>query len=130
VHELSIASSIVEAVIESAAAYPGARVKEVRLRLGALSAVVEDSLRFCWELTIADTSLAGALLAIKTVPVVVHCPACGKNSQLESVQSFRCPLCGELTADLLEGRELEIESIELEEPDQAEPDLTPDQVKE
>ena len=119
-HELSIAASIVEAVIESAAAYPGARVKEVRLRVGALSALVEDSLRFCWELTIADTSLAGALLAVKIVPVVVHCRACGKESTLESVQCFRCPLCGELTADLRQGRELDIESIELEEPDKLE----------
>jgi len=44
VHELSIATSIVESVTESAAAYPGARVKEVRLRVGALASVVEDSL--------------------------------------------------------------------------------------
>ena len=36
-HELSIAASIVEAVTESASAYPGARVKEVRLRVGALA---------------------------------------------------------------------------------------------
>ena len=48
-HELSIAASIVESVTESAATYPGARVKEVRLRVGALASVVEDSLQFCWE---------------------------------------------------------------------------------
>ena len=39
-HELSIISSVVESVIDSLAAYPGARVIEVRLRVGALSAVV------------------------------------------------------------------------------------------
>lgn len=48
-HELSIAVSIVEAVTESAA-YPGARVKAVALRVGALASVVEDSLQFCWDL--------------------------------------------------------------------------------
>jgi hypothetical protein len=36
------------------------------------------------------------------------------------VQSFRCPRCGELAADLRQGRELEIESIELEEPEPGE----------
>jgi hydrogenase nickel incorporation protein HypA/HybF len=116
-HELSIATSIVEAVTESAAAYPGARVKKVRLRVGALSSVVEDSLQFCWELATQDTPLAGSVLVIHLLPVIVHCDGCSLDSKLDGVQSFRCPHCGEIAADLRQGRELEIESIELEEPD-------------
>jgi hydrogenase nickel incorporation protein HypA/HybF len=116
-HELSIAASIVDAVSESASAYPGARVKEVRLRVGALASVVEDSLLFCWELATEGTPLAGAVLAIQKLPVVVHCGACGVDTEIEGVQSFRCPHCGELAADLRQGRELEIESIALEEPE-------------
>ncbi len=117
-HELSIAASIVDAVTESAAAYPGARVTEVRLRVGALAAVVEDSLQFCWEITVQGTSLEGSKLAVKTVPVVMHCAACGKDGELESLQSFRCPSCGELCSDLRQGRELEIDSIEIDEAEQ------------
>ncbi|MGO9326190.1 MAG: hydrogenase maturation nickel metallochaperone HypA [Terracidiphilus sp.] len=116
-HELSIAASIVETVTESASAYPGARVKEVRLRVGALASVVEDSLQFCWELASEGSPVAGAKLVINILPVILHCEACGVDSQIEGVQSFRCPRCGELAADLRQGRELEIESIELEEPD-------------
>jgi hydrogenase nickel incorporation protein HypA/HybF len=116
-HELSIAASIVEAVTESASAYPGARVKQVRLRLGALASVVEDSLQFCWELTAEGTPLAGAALVIVKLPVVVHCDACSMDAEIEGVQSFRCPRCGEQAADLRQGRELEIESIEIEEPE-------------
>ena len=119
-HELSIATSIVEAVTESAAAYPGARVKEVRLRVGALASVVEDSLQFCWELATDGSPIAGAALVINKLPVVVHCDACGVDSKLDGVQSFRCPRCGEIAADLRQGRELEIESIELEEPEPGE----------
>jgi len=37
------------------------------------------------------------------------------------VQSFRCPRCGQIAADLRQGRELEIESIELDEPEPAGP---------
>jgi len=118
-HELSIAASIVDAVTETAAAYPGARVKEVRLRVGALASVVEDSLQFCWEITTEGTDLAGSMLVVRTLPVVMHCGACGVHSELEGVQSFRCPRCGEPAADLRQGRELEIEAIELEEPDGA-----------
>lgn len=116
-HELSIAASIVEAVTETAAAYAGARVHAVRLRVGALAAVVEDSLQFCWSVTTEGTPLAGAKLVVRTMPVVVHCAACGVNSELAGVQSFRCPRCGELAGDLRQGRELEIESIEIEEPE-------------
>ena len=119
-HELSIAASIVDAVTESAAAYPGARVKEVRLRVGALASVIEDSLQFCWELATQDSPLAGAALVIHVLPVIVHCDACRADTEIAGVQSFRCPKCGELAADLRQGRELEIASIELEEPDKIE----------
>ncbi|MGA9060090.1 MAG: hydrogenase maturation nickel metallochaperone HypA [Terracidiphilus sp.] len=122
-HELSIAASIVEAVNESASAYPRARVKEVRLRVGALASVVEDSLQFCWELATEGTPLAGAALVVQKLPVVVHCDACSVDAEIEGVQSFRCPRCGELAADLRQGRELEIDSIELEEPEPKEPEM-------
>jgi len=115
-HELSIAASIVEAVTETAAAYPGARVKEVRLRLGALSSVIADSLQFCWQIATEDSPLAGSVLVIHQLPVIVHCEKCGVDSQLGGVQSLRCPRCGEIAADLRQGRELEIESIEIDEP--------------
>jgi len=114
-HELSIISSVVESVIDSLAAYPGARVIEVRLRVGALSAVVEDSLQFCFELATRDTPPEGSKLVVKIVPVMVHCTACGADGELESLQSFRCPHCGEPATDVRQGRELEIEAIEIEE---------------
>jgi len=115
-----MAASIVDVVTESVSAYPGATVKEVRLRVGALSAVVEDSLKFCWELTTLGTPLAGSALVVRMMPVVIHCDQCGVDEELKGVQSFRCPKCGEPAGDLRQGRELEIESIEIEELDVAE----------
>jgi hydrogenase nickel incorporation protein HypA/HybF len=119
-HELSIVSSVVESVTESAAAYPGARVLEVRLRVGALASVVVDSLEFCWGIATEGTEIAGAKLIVHTMPVVVWCEPCGKASELDGVQSFRCLHCGELTMDVRQGRELEIESIEIDEAGEAE----------
>jgi len=127
-HELSIAASIVESVTEAASAYPRARVKEVRLRVGALASVIEDSLQFCWGLATEDSSLAGAALVIKMLPVKLHCAACGADTEVDGVQSFRCPQCGELASDLRQGRELEIESFELEEPDTPTPEPVEEQV--
>ena len=114
-HELSIVSSVVDSVIESLAAYPGARVVEVRLRVGALAAVIEDSLQFCYSIATEGTPLAGSRLVVHMQPVRIWCTHCSAESELETVQSFRCPRCGEPAADLRQGRELEIESIEIEE---------------
>jgi len=50
---------------------------------------------------------------VTTVPVVMCCATCG-DVELAGVQSFRCPRCGELCGDLRQGRELEIESFEIE----------------
>src|ERR1035441_10118540 len=113
-HELSIVSSVVESVIESLEAYPGAQVKEVRLRVGALASVVEDSLQFCYQIATEDTPLAGSKLVVNILPVVMHCEPCGADVEIASLQSFRCPRCGELVADLKQGRELEIDSIEID----------------
>src|ERR1700679_1910295 len=114
-HELSIVSSVVETVMESVEAYPGARVVEVRLRVGALASVVVDSLEFCWGIATEGTPLEGSRLLVTSVPVVMHCTGCNADVELDGVQSFRCPKCGELCFDLLQGRELEIESYEIEE---------------
>jgi hydrogenase nickel incorporation protein HypA/HybF len=116
-HELSIISSVVDNVIESLEKYPGARVTVVRLRVGALAAVVEDSLQFCYGIATDDTPLQGSRLVVNIVPVTVHCSACGAEGPIESLQSFRCPSCGEPASDVRHGRELEIESIEIEDPE-------------
>jgi hydrogenase nickel incorporation protein HypA/HybF len=114
-HELSIVSSIVDTVTESLAAYPGARVLEVRLRVGVLASVIPESLEFCYGIATEGTALEGSRLVVKTLPVVMRCVPCGQDVELTGVQSFRCPRCGEPSHDLRQGRELEIDSIEIEE---------------
>ncbi|MGA3372779.1 MAG: hydrogenase maturation nickel metallochaperone HypA [Terracidiphilus sp.] len=113
-HELSIVTSVVETVTESVNAYPGARVVEVRLRVGALASVVPESLEFCWGIAAEGTPLEGSRLVVNVLPVVMHCETCGKDVELEGVQCFRCPRCGEPSSEMRQGRELEIDSIEID----------------
>ena len=53
-----------DTVTESLAAYPGARVLEVRLRVGALAGVVVESLEFCWGIAAEGTALEGSKLVV------------------------------------------------------------------
>jgi hydrogenase nickel incorporation protein HypA/HybF len=119
-HELSIVSSVVESVTESASDYPGAKVRSVRLRVGVLQSVIQDSLEFCYGIATEGTPLAGSRLEVASVPVTIWCATCGQEAELAGVQSFRCPRCNEQSMDIRKGRELEIDSIEIDVPDDEE----------
>lgn len=107
-HELSIASAVVDAVRDAAG---GARVTQVRLRVGALSGVVPDALRFAFDVAATGTVCEGAALQMDEVPVTLWCEPCGLEGTLRGELRFRCPTCGEPTGEVRRGRELELVSI-------------------
>jgi len=113
-HELSIAMGIVEAATDEAQRR-GVRVSGVHLRLGALSGVVKDALLFSYEVACQDTPLEGSQLIVEDVPVVIFCSQCNDNRTLTSLQSFTCPECGTPTMNIVQGKELEVFALEVEE---------------
>jgi hydrogenase nickel incorporation protein HypA/HybF len=114
-HELSIALSIVEAAEEESASRGGACVSAVYLRLGALSGVVKEALLSSYELACEGTQLQGSRLVIEELPVVVYCQTCGERRLLPSIQRFCCPVCGAATGDVVQGKEIEVTALEIEE---------------
>jgi hydrogenase nickel incorporation protein HypA/HybF len=113
-HELSIAMKVIDKVAKQVAGAGGGRVLAITLRIGRLSCVQEGALRLSFELASAGTELSGARLEIIDMPVRIWCPACGAEQELPGVQSLACPECGRLSGDIRAGRELDLESIELE----------------
>jgi hydrogenase nickel incorporation protein HypA/HybF len=109
-HELSIACNLVEI---AAGAAGNVRVQAVHVRLGALSGVVPEALLFSYDLAAAGTPLEGSRLIIEALPVIVHCPACDHTTTLDSIQAFRCAHCGAPTADIRQGKELDIVALEV-----------------
>jgi len=91
------------------------QVTAVHLRLGALSGVVKDALLFSYEVACQDTPLEGSKLIIEEVPVAVFCPHCKERRVLPSLQSFTCPECGTPSGEVLQGKELEVFALEVEE---------------
>jgi hydrogenase nickel incorporation protein HypA/HybF len=114
-HELSVATRIVELIAEQLDGGPGAvRVTRVRVRIGPLSGVVPEALVFAFDAATAGTMLAGAALDVEAVPLVAHCPACDADRELPGPQRLRCPACGGATPDVVSGRELDVVSVEVE----------------
>ena len=112
-HELSIANSIVEIATEEARRRHAAHVTAVYLRIGPLSGVVSDALRFSYEVVCEGTPLAGSNLVIEELPVVVHCGSCDEQRTVDSMQHLLCPVCGALTPEVVQGGELEVTALEI-----------------
>lgn len=114
-HELSIAQSLVS-LVQHQLPSGVTRVTAVEMRLGAMAGVVQGALEFCYGIATEGTPLQGSTLRIAALPVVIHCPACDADQTLEGV-AFRCPACGTLSGDIRQGRELDLVSIEYDEPE-------------
>ncbi len=112
-HELSIANSLLELATEHAQEAGADRIKAIHLRIGALACVHRSALQYSFELITKDTMLEGASLHIVDVPVMIYCPDCKTEVELPGIQKFRCPHCNTPSADIRQGRELEIESLEI-----------------
>jgi hydrogenase nickel incorporation protein HypA/HybF len=114
-HEMGIAMQVVEI---AAASIPerlkNSRVQGVYLKIGKLSSVVPDSLRFCFDIVSKDSAIAGATLYIEEIPVKARCKSCENHWTIDG-PAFSCPRCGSGTIELISGQELDISSIEIEE---------------
>lgn len=108
VHELAIAQSVVESVLD----HTGDRtVTTVRLQVGRLAGVVPESLSFCFELAASGTTLDGADLIIAQPAGRACCHTCGAEFCLDDL-ILLCP-CGSADVDVTAGRELQVMSVEV-----------------
>jgi hydrogenase nickel incorporation protein HypA/HybF len=108
VHELALTESVVDAVTER---LPGARISRVRLDIGALSGVVADSVRFCFDVVTEGTPLQGARLDISHTPGRCRCLSCGAEFEPDGALML-CP-CGSADVTVLSGQEFTIASVQV-----------------
>ncbi|MBM3304597.1 MAG: hydrogenase maturation nickel metallochaperone HypA [Candidatus Aminicenantes bacterium] len=112
-HELSLVAALFETLEEKAREHRAARITVVRLKVGKLSGAVPELLESAFETYKKGTIADGARLEIEEVPVRLRCRSCG-GERLDVEGSFACLVCGGRDVELLEGRDLVVERIELE----------------
>ncbi|MGB7191749.1 MAG: hydrogenase maturation nickel metallochaperone HypA [Acidobacteriaceae bacterium] len=111
-HELSIALAMIEQIEEEAAKRGGGRVEAVYVRIGVLSGVDTQALRFAYELAREATPLADSRLEIETVPLLAYCPGCA-STHAPAPQHIACPRCLTPQQEILQGKELEVRAFEM-----------------
>lgn len=114
-HEFSLMESVLRNVEDSARQAKATRVSEIRLVIGEMREVVPEALEFAFEALSADTLCDGAELKMTTVKPRSRCLQCDQQFEHDRFH-WACPSCDSLATELMAGKELYIDAIEVETP--------------
>lgn len=114
-HEFSICQALVAAVLAELGKVKNGRMrlKKARVAAGQYHRLVPASLKLAYKILTRDTPADGSSLLIKTVPIKLKCNQCGWKGTTRDI-CFVCRKCGGVDLELIEGKELCLESIEVE----------------
>lgn len=120
-HELGLMTGVLDAVTQSAVEAGATKVLKVTLSVGEMTEAIEDCLTFAYEaLTEENTLFSGSELEIHMVKPRSRCLDCGLEFDHDRFH-VTCPQCGSPATQLIAGRDLRIDSIEVDIPDDADP---------
>jgi len=112
-HEMSIAQSLIQILQEEMVKHGAKALRSVRLSVGEMTAIVPESLSFCFEIIVQGTPLEGARLLMDRIPLKGYCPQCDVTFDIKDFV-FVCPTCGNRGIETIEGQELSIVEMEVE----------------
>jgi hydrogenase nickel incorporation protein HypA/HybF len=112
-HEFAIAQNLINIAQEQCNLHNAKKVLTIKVKVGKLTSVIPDALLFSFEAISKGTPLEGARLNIESVPLVLSCDAC-RSQYTPDEPVFLCPECQNSELKIVSGRELYIESMEVE----------------
>jgi len=115
-HEYSVTMGLIKMVVEEANKVNVKKITEIRLVIGDLSTIIDDSVQMYFDILSKGTVAEGAKLVFKRIEAQFECTSCGHIFNKPKT-GFDCPACGELGRPTGVGKEFYVESIEVEEDD-------------
>ena len=112
-HELSLMEALRDQALAAARAEGAERIALIRLRVGELSGVEVEALRFAFPVVMAGTIAAAAELCIEVEAATCHCAVCDAPFTVPD-GCCDCPRCGTISRRLLGGRDLRLLALEVE----------------
>lgn len=113
-HELAIMEDILNIALDHANRNQARKIIRVNLAIGKLSDIVPQWAQIFFDMITRDTIAENAELYVESIPIRVHCQACGNESIIDHThQPWVCGSCGSAHISLISGREFRIQSIEV-----------------
>ncbi|MCL2340051.1 MAG: hydrogenase maturation nickel metallochaperone HypA [Actinomycetia bacterium] len=109
-------TSVLETALAAATAATAARITRITLSIGELSDVLPEAMHFAHQALVPNTLADGSELQIKLVAARAHCLSCDAEYHPQAYQIV-CPYCQSFAVELLSGRELTIDAVEVEHAD-------------
>jgi len=110
-HELIIASELIEIIKDVAEKEKLKSVTSVNIQFGKMIQIVPDIFQFAFEEAVKNTIAEGAEINMEILSVKFACKKCKLETEVKDLV-FICPNCGSSDLELIQGRETIIESIE------------------
>jgi hydrogenase nickel incorporation protein HypA/HybF len=112
-HEMALASGMLDIVEAAARAHAAKRVTGVRLEIGALSHVAPEALAFCFDAVTRGTLAEGATLTIDATPGRAWCMPCGATVATAR-RGDACPHCGSHQLAVTDGTDMRVRDIAID----------------
>ena len=112
-HELAITRSMLEIVLQQADQAHAKKVTKINLVIGEMTGVVSDSVQFYLDILTKATIAADARVYFTIVPSKAKCRNCHQTFELQKFD-WTCPNCRGNIIDVISGKELFVQSIEVE----------------
>lgn len=112
-HEMGIVASILESSFDAANEAGADRITEIKISVGELTEIVDFALQFAFESLTPGTMAEGAVLTVNHIGARSLCTQCGTEFDHGRFEII-CPECGNFMCELVTGRELNIDSIEID----------------
>lgn len=118
-HELSICEVLITTILTEMDRIkpPPRRLLKVRVVLGELRQVVPECLQFAYEELSKGTPAEGSTLEIVHRPVTARCRQCGWEGEIKD-KLFLCGRCEAANVEVLTGKELYLDSLEIDQDDE------------
>ncbi|MBA3043613.1 MAG: hydrogenase maturation nickel metallochaperone HypA [Candidatus Thermoplasmatota archaeon] len=122
-HEFSVMSQIVEAVLQEAKKHNVKSVDEVHLEIGELTFLGHEQMKFAYQVLTEKNMLKNSKVIISEKKAKIKCKKCSYNGKIEyehdpsfhfSLPRFTCPKCS-APVEIVEGKECIIRRIVAEE---------------
>lgn len=113
-HEMSMAMRIIEIAVAEGHKAEAMAIDEIEVEVGQLAGVMADSLAFCLDAAARGTMAERAAFTLIQIAGRGHCLSCQREVAVSEFPA-ECPICHGYGVKIVNGTELKIRSISVDE---------------